>query len=161
MTLSHLSRLLVLLVVSCVLIGCDRSRPDDIPTELQDAIEQFYAAIEEGDAGARIALFSDNAIMLPNHWTLIRGKAAIADVIRSGKGSVFSIRNRTMLDIDADGSLAYAISSYEYTYHAPEAEPQWHKTKNIHIWRMVRSGVWKLHADIWNSDVPIDAFGIE
>jgi hypothetical protein len=30
-------------------------------------IDAFYYAIEAGDAEARIALFGDDAIMMPNH----------------------------------------------------------------------------------------------
>ena len=50
------------------------------------------------------------------------------------------------------------MNSYFYTYHTEGAEPQWHQTKNVHIWRRDPGGGWKLHVDIWNSDVPIDEF---
>jgi ketosteroid isomerase-like protein len=59
------------------------------------------------------------------------------------------------------GDLACTANSYYYTYHASDSEPRWHKTKNVHIWKRDAGGEWKLHVDIWNSDVPLDAFGDE
>jgi ketosteroid isomerase-like protein len=108
---------------------------------------------------AVIAIFSGcGAIMMPNHWTIYNGKETIAAVIKSGEGSVFKIRDREIVDMDVSGSLAYTVNSYYYTYHAEGADPQWHKTKNVHIWKRDAGGQWKLHVDIWNSDVPMSEF---
>jgi ketosteroid isomerase-like protein len=148
-----------LTILMCVVPGCQQQQQDDgIPPALQTAIDAFYAAIEEGDGEARIAMFTEDAIMMPSHWTRYEGKAAIAAVVRAGEGSVFRIRDRKVLDIDVSGDLAYTVNSYFYTWHSDGAEPQWHKTKNVHIWKRNAEGQWKLHVDIWNSDVPMAEF---
>jgi hypothetical protein len=37
-----------------------------VPPDLVAAIDSFYAAVAAGDLEARIALFADSAIMMPN-----------------------------------------------------------------------------------------------
>ncbi|MEW6411902.1 MAG: DUF4440 domain-containing protein [Candidatus Zixiibacteriota bacterium] len=144
-----------------IVIGCGRADQQSVPAELSAAIDAFYRAIEAGDIEARIAMFDDSAIMMPSHWTMYKGKDAIVEMMRAGEGWVFKIRDRKIVDIDVDGHIAYTVNSYYYTWHAEDAEPQWHKTKNIHIWKKDAFGQWKLHADIWNSDVPMDKFSQE
>ena len=138
-----------------------RQEGQGVPTTLSAAIDTFYTSIENDDIETRIALFADSAMMMPNHWTMSRGKDVIAAGIRRSAGSVFRIRDREIVDIDVSGDLAYTVNSYFYTWHPAGEEPQWHRTKNIHIWKRDAEGRWKLHADIWNSDVPISRFAEE
>ncbi len=145
-------------IVLLTCLGCGPQSGDGIPPDLRASIDAFYAAVEAGDGEAHIAMFSDDAIMMPNHWTLSRGKETVAEIIRAGEGSVFRLRDREIVDMDASGNLAYTVNSYYYTYHPAGGEPQWHKTKNVHIWKRDAEGIWKLHVDIWNSDVPMGEF---
>lgn len=156
----RLDRPVRLTIAGVLVLGwaCGPRQDEGVPPELRAAIDDFYAAVEAGDGEARIALFSDSAIMMPNHWTMWEGKEAIAEVIRAGEGSIFRLRDREIVDMDASGSLAYTVNSYYYTYHPEGGEPQWHKTKNVHIWKRDSAGSWKLHVDIWNSDVSMDDF---
>jgi ketosteroid isomerase-like protein len=149
------------LVILVSLAGCGPQGKQELPFDLLAAVDAFYAAVESGDVEARIALFSDDAIMMPNHWTLTEGREAIAEGIRAGDGWVFRLRDRTVVDSDVSGDLAYLANSYEYTWHRQDAEPQWHRTKNVHIWKRDPDGKWKLHLDIWNSDVPLGDFAAE
>ena len=98
--------------------GCAGAPNQEPPPELLTAIDSFYASVESGNGEARIALFSDSAIMMPNHWTLTRGKDGIARIIRSSEGSVFRLKDREVVDMDVDGSIAYVTNSYFYTWHA-------------------------------------------
>lgn len=145
-------------IVLLTCLSCGPQPDGGIPPDLRAAIDAFYAAVEAGDSEAHIAAFSDDAIMMPNHWTMSQGKEALAEIIRAGEGSVFRLRDREIVDMDASGNLAYTVNSYYYTYHPVGSEPRWHKTKNVHIWKRDAEGVWKLDVDIWNSDVPMDEF---
>ena len=135
--------------------------PSALPPELLETIDAFYASVEAGDVEARIALFADDAIMMPNHWTRLEGKDAISETFRASASAVFRIRDREVVSSEFSGDLAYTVNAYSYTYHAKDGEAQWHKTKNIHIWRRDADGAWKLRIDIWNSDVPIAQFDEE
>ena len=140
-------------------------RPTDalraLPDELRATIDAFYASVEAGDVEARIDLFGDDVILMPNHWTMSRGKESVAAIFRGSADAVFRLRDREIVRADVSGDMAYTVNSYFYTYHNQGDEPQWHKTKNVHIWRRDDSGNWKLAVDIWNSDVPMAAFGEE
>ena len=132
-----------------------------LPAELVTTIESFYSSVESGDVEGRIALFSDDIVMMPNHWTVSRGIEPVAAMFRSTEGTVFRIRDREVLKASCSGNVAYTVNSYYYTYHAEGDEPQWHKTKNVHIWGRDPEGAWKLELDIWNSDVPMSVFADE
>jgi len=132
-----------------------------LPVELQGQIETFYASIENADVEARIELMHDDIVMMPNHWTMSRGKETVAEMFRATVGTVFRLKDREVVDAKVDGGVAYTVNSYYYTWHEEGDEPQWHKTKNIHIWHQCDDGVWRLRLDIWNSDVPIAQFAEE
>jgi ketosteroid isomerase-like protein len=147
-----------------LLVGCAftlRAQSRSAPDELLESITSFYAAIETADAEVRINLLADDVILMPNHWTMLRGKDTVSEVFRSASGRVFKLRDREVLSMEVSGDIAYTVNSYYYTYNEKNEEEQWHKTKNVHIWRRGSSGQWKLVVDIWNSDVPIAQFALE
>jgi len=152
-------------VLIAVLAACGASMAAAQETTAKDdliaTIATFYAAIEAGDAETRIGLLADDVILMPNHWTIMRGKNAVAESFRRGASAVFKLKDRQVVQMEVSGDLGYTVNSYFYTYHAPEASEQWHKTKNVHIWRRDGSGQWKLAVDIWNSDVSIEQFSRE
>lgn len=92
---------------------------------------------------------------------LLAAIEAFYAAVESGDGRVFRLRGRAVVDRDVSGDLAYLANSDEYTWHRQDAEPQWHRTKNVHIWKRDPDGKWKLHLDIWNSDVPLGDFAAE
>jgi ketosteroid isomerase-like protein len=152
--------LVALICVACATVE-EVQVSEVLPEELLGAIDSFYSAIESGDVEARIALLGDDVVMMPNHWTMSRGKEDVAGVFRAAGDAVFMIRDREVVRAAVSCDLAYTVNSYYYTYHAADDEPQWHKTKNVHIWHRDADGRWKLEADIWNSDVPLAAFADE
>jgi ketosteroid isomerase-like protein len=107
---------------------------EQLPDDLMSVIDSFYAAIEDDDIETRVALLDDEIVMMPNDWTMTAGKEAVAAGLRAGAGGVFRIRDREIVHADVSDSLAYTVNSYYYTWHAPEDEAQWHKTKNVHVW---------------------------
>lgn len=140
-----------------LLLGCNggsqvaESSGSMLPPDLTSTIDSFYHTIEADNHEARIALFSDDAIMLPNHGLRIEGKAAIGEVLRAGEGWVFRLRNRERLDEGFGGGVAFTVNIYDYTYHPQGEDPVWHPTKNVHIWKRDSDGAWRLHVDIWNA----------
>ncbi|MBN2227675.1 MAG: DUF4440 domain-containing protein [candidate division Zixibacteria bacterium] len=151
----------IFLIIVNTLSGCRQNQSESVPAELMAAIDSFYAAIEAGDIETRIGLLDIDALMLPNHWPMSQGREHIAAGIQSETEWEFRLRDRQVIEIDISGSLAYTVNSYYYTYHAVGTEPQWHKTKNVHIWKRNADGNWKLKVDIWNSDVGMQAFSNE
>jgi len=134
---------------------------DPPPDALVDAVSEFYESVETGDVEARIALLAEDVLLMPNHWTIMNGRESIAASLRGTASAVFRIRDRRVLRMEVSGDLAFTVNSYLYTYHAVDAAEQWHRTKNVHVWRRDNSGAWRLAVDIWNSDVPMEQFNAE
>lgn len=114
------------------------------------AVDAFYAAVNTGDQAAHAALFTDAAWMLSNGGQISRGDH-LKTAIREQTGWVFLLKDVERLEYGISGNLAYTINQYYYTWHAEGAQPEWHKTKNVHIWQRQADGVWRLHVDIWNA----------
>jgi len=142
----------VLLAALVAAVACaPAAEQDDGRAALESSIVAFYDAVEAGDKNGHAEMFSDGALMMPNNGAIRRGKENIGEMIRSGEGWVFRIRNLERVELDLSGDIAYTVNQYEYTWHQEGDDPTWHPTKNIHIWRRQADGGWKLHVDIWNS----------
>jgi len=148
-------RLRIAVTVLVFIAGCVQL------ADLTDTISRFYESIEAGDPEARIQLLADDVVLLPNHWTIMSGKEDVSESFRRSADAIFRIKDREIVQMEISEDLAYTVNSYYYTYHLKDHPEQWHKTKNVHIWRSDSSGTWKLAVDIWNSDVPIEQFSQE
>lgn len=122
----------------------------DAEQDFLATVDSFYTAVNAGDQAAHAALFTDNAWMLSDDWNISRGKD-LKTSIRDRTGWIFRLKDVERLEYGISGDLAYTVNQYYYTYHQEDAQPEWHKTKNVHIWKRQDDGAWRLHVDIWNS----------
>lgn len=113
-------------------------------------VDSFYAAVNAGDQAAHAALFTNDAWMLSDKWHISRGED-LKKSIRERTGWVFRLKEVERLEYGISGELGYTVNQYYYTYHQQDAQPEWHRTKNVHIWKRQGDGAWRLHVDIWNS----------
>ena len=124
---------------------------------LKETISRFYAAIEEGNSEKRFELFSKNALMMPNNSDIVILNDSVKNTWSKWDDEwIFRIMDLEQLEIELSGVVAYSVNSYYYTWHYKDDEPEWHKTKNVHIWRKQTDGSWKLHLDIWNSSERVE-----
>ncbi len=144
--------IIVLLCAAVLFAACNQPCDQTADRErLDEAINAFYDNIERGDKEAHAAVFTDEAIMMPDGYDYVQGKEAVTAMVTGGEGWVFRIRDRKVVDTRLSGDIAYTVNDYYYTWHAEGSEPEWHATKNVHIWHRQPDGSWKLHIDIWNS----------
>ena len=116
-------------------------------------MNEFYTALNNGETSKRLALFSENALVLPDKGKLTLMTDSVKTVWKSwDKDWVFRLKDIEHVEISLSGDIAYTVNSYSYTFHRKDAEAVWYKTKNVHIWKKQKDGSWKLHVDIWNSD---------
>lgn len=151
----------VFLLLISVYVPCVYAGEFIIPDDLKETIQTFYNAIDNNLIETRIELLDERVILLPNHWTMMSGKESVAESFRRGANYIFRIKNRETVDFALSGDMAYTVNSYYYTYHSKDSDAQWHKTKNVHIWKKNEDGEWKLAIDIWNSDIPLAKFNEE
>lgn len=127
-----------------------RTTEADTEQDFLATVDSFYKAVNAGDQAAHAALFTNDAWMLSDGWHISRGEA-LKTSIRERSGWVFRLKDIERLEYDTSGELGYTVNQYYYTWHEQGAQPEWHKTKNVHIWKRQADGAWRLHVDIWNS----------
>jgi len=134
-----------------ILFSCKDDTSNDF-SELKQTISKFYELVEEGNSTERYKLFTTNSLMLSNRGNL----TIMTDSIKQAWAQwdeewIFRIKDVEHVEIEMSGDIAYSVNQYYYTWHHKGSEPEWHKTKNVHIWRKQTDGSWKLRVDIWNS----------
>jgi uncharacterized protein (TIGR02246 family) len=115
---------------------------------IEAANKQFMAAVAKKDAAALAALYTDEAIVLPQGSEMMKGKAAIKGLfegmLASGVGGI----TLTTLEVETSGDAAYEVGLYELK--GPDGAVI-DKGKSVVIWKKVK-GEWKMHRDIFNSN---------
>lgn len=134
-------------VLAVLLFSC--AQTDDSEATFLAAVDSFYAAVNSGDQAGHAALFTDDAYMLSDDWNISRG-LALKKSIRERTGWVFRLKDLNRLEHGVSGDLGYTVNEYYYTWHQEGSDPEWKKTKNVHIWKRQADGSWRLHVDIWN-----------
>ena len=76
-------QLLSILLCTALPLAAACGVAEQLPDDLMGVIDSFYAAIENDDIEARVALLDDELVMMPNHWTMTTGKEAVAAGFRA------------------------------------------------------------------------------
>mgnify|MGYP001190333250 FL=1 len=146
-----------LLIIIIVQISLFAQQSEINKRTLEETISSFYNTIEKGDVSKRIELLDKDVILMPNGFSLIKGKEEVSKLYTADTATVeFKIKDRKIVDMIVSDSIAITVNSYYYTWNTKGENPNWRKTKNVHIWKKDTDGKWKLRLDIWNSDLPIE-----
>jgi uncharacterized protein (TIGR02246 family) len=116
---------------------------DELRTQWQDAFNK-------GDVPGFVALYSEEAKLMPSYTKMITGKAGIKgyyERVEPG-GQTINIKS---IETDSDGSLVYEIGSYVVTW--TDLKPD--TGKYVSVAKKQDDGSWKIIAHIWNSDLPL------
>jgi uncharacterized protein (TIGR02246 family) len=112
---------------------------------IEAAVTRYVAASNRGDADALMALYAEDAVLLPPDHEPIEGREAIGEFWRQGTDQGLEV---STLRVDTDGKLGYLVGRYRLP--ATEDEPA-DSGKYVMCLEHQRDGSWKLTADIWNS----------
>jgi uncharacterized protein (TIGR02246 family) len=125
--------------------------------EVRKAIEKanlkFGEGIRQGNATAVAALYTDDAILLPPNSEMIRGRQGIEKFWRAVMQMGVKDGVLTTGELSGTGDTIHEIGNYTLKIHPEGQQPIEDKGKYIVIWKHTASG-WKLHRDIWNSNMP-------
>lgn len=146
--------LITAILISLSFQYCSKMNEEAAELEkFKKTVNEFYTALNSGDTDKRLSLFAPQAKVLSDGGGLTIMTDSVKAVWKSwDKDWVFRLKDIEHAEIGLSGDIAYTVNTYYYTWHSKDAEPVWHKTKNVHIWRKQQDGSWKLHVDIWNSD---------
>lgn len=127
---------------------------EKVRTAIEETNLKFGEAVRQGDAAALVALYTDDATLLPPDSDMIEGRQGI-EAFWSG-GLQMGIKNAvlTTVDVFGSGDLAYEIGKAAITIQPEGQEPIEMKGKYVVVWKQTDDSSWKLHVDIWNSSMP-------
>jgi len=129
--------------------------------DLRKAVDEFNAAwtaaMTSGETAGMMKFYSDSALSLPPNMAPIKGKEAIkAWTDQMAKSEMkATVARFTMTDLSASGTVAYEIGTYEVVAHAPKIGEIKDNGSYVSIWTKQPDGSWKIHAEIWNSSLPV------
>lgn len=131
--------------VSVTLGGCGTSS-EALPKSVVQSFEQSFNA---DDLDATLALFDDEAQILPERGPLVSGRENIATFLKDQMTPVVSFNT------EADMSLVrndIAIEQGHYRVRDVRRGSDIEEGKYMHVWRNRGSG-WKLYRVMYNTDV--------
>ena len=98
--------------------------------------------------------FTEDAVFLPPNGEAIRGHEAIHDFLVSYPP--FKDLSFEQVDVDGSGDLAYVYGRYSLNLlDSDGATVGSDRGKFIELWARLENGSWKIHHDIFNSDLPL------
>lgn len=139
-----------LLLLSFVLLpGCQNKKNDF--KLLTREIARYYSSIGSKDYNRKVSYYNDDAMLMPNNATLIKGKSEIAKFL-GDTSYVFKIKERRAVEISMSDDMAYIVNNFKFAFYLKGGIEEWHNTKSLHVWKKNSSGDWKIQVDIWNSN---------
>jgi len=126
------------------------ARQGDARAAIEAANKQFSAAFAKGDAAALSAMYTTTAIAFPPNGEVARGPAAIQNIWKGAIASGLKGLVLTTTEVETHGDTAHEVGNYEMRDAGGKAAD---RGKYIVVWKR-EGGQWKLHRDIWNSNMP-------
>lgn len=121
------------------------------------AIEQgnakFSEAIARGDAQAVAALYTQDAIVLPERGDMVKGRQAIGEFWKTAMDGGVKSLTLTTLEVGANRDLAHEVGTVLLTINVQGRPPATASAKYVVVWKRETDG-WKIHRDIWNDPPP-------
>lgn len=133
-------------VAASVTLGGCGTRSESLPKSVVQSFEQAFNA---DDLEATLALFDDDAQILPEHGPAITGREGIAAFLKDQMTPVVSFNT------EADMSLIrndIAIEQGHYRVRDVRRGSDVEAGKYMHVWRNRGQG-WKLYRVMYNTDV--------
>ena len=128
---------------------------DEARKGIQAGNAALMQAITAGDATAIAALYTKEAIVLPDRGEMIMSsKAGVEALWKEQFAAGVKAFNLETLNVERSGDMAFETGRFTGVI-APEGKPEAKVVgKYLVVWRREKDGAWKLHRDIWNSDPP-------
>jgi ketosteroid isomerase-like protein len=129
---------------------------DAIRAQIAAANERFAVAVSGGDKNVLRGLFTEDAMLLPPHRQSVSGREHVVDFWANvASNPHVSIESTfTTLELSAWDDVACEIGTARIVAASHGQEKLLDVGKYLVIWKKI-DGAWKMHRDIFNSDLPI------
>ena len=135
--------LLCLMLCLFLIAACGRS------TLPRDTVQAFESAFNRDDVDGCLALFTDDAQILPEHGPVVSGKADIGQFLREQMTPTISFNTEADLSL-VRGDMA--IEQGHYRVRNVRRGSDIEEGKYLHVWRN-QGGNWKIYRIMYNTDV--------
>ena len=130
---------------------------DEVRAAIAAINKKFMEDVNRGNAAAGAAAYTDDAILMPPNHSPVEGKQAIekylAEIGPQLQASNFQL---SILEVDVQGDTTIVRGTYSSSFTVPGTDaPMEDRGKTLNVWKRQADGSWKLHRDIWNSNMPI------
>ncbi len=130
---------------------------DEVRAAIAAIDKKFMEDANRGDAAAGAAAYTDNAILMPPNHSPLEGKQAIekylTEIASQFQASNFQL---SILEVDVQGDTTIVRGTYSANITIPGVDaPMEDRGKTLQVWKKQADGSWKIHRDIWNSNMPI------
>ncbi len=152
-----------LLSVSVFLLSCNNNTPDPAVTDSfsLDSVRAavalsnttFGSGFSNGDSSAFVSHYTSDACINPSNMPKLCGTKAITAFFNGGYA--MGIRGAKITTEELTGGKDGVIETGIYEMYAAN-NVSIDKGKFMVLWKM-ENGKWKMHRDIWNSDLPAAA----
>ena len=148
-------------VVGTLQIDCRSCGSGDDAAEVRGYIEQMAQASEDAMLKGRVdelmAFYEENATSLPPNSQPVVGRSLIRSYMDSVSAYGITIKEASFepLTIDVEGDLAYEVGKFGMTMNVPGVGLVRDEGKYMAVWRRQADDTWKVHTDIWNTNIPI------
>lgn len=147
-----MKRLLSLFPLFLILAACSQSAPSADPSVIESRSDAWEAALNTRDIDALVALYTNDARLLPPNGELSRGSDAVraqfGTMIDAGLGGEL-----TSIEVRVSGDIAHNVGTYTLRAGDELADVG----KFIETWQRGDDGQWRIANDIWNSDGKMQA----
>ena len=152
-----LMAVLILPLLLALSVRVEAGGPEELRKAIGAANSEFMARFAAGNGAGVAELYTEDGQLLPPKSEPIAGHAAIGALWQGAMDSGVKGAKLEVVEVEGMGKTTVEVGRYALS----DAEGKVLDHGNyVVIWRKVE-GQWKLHRDIWNSNVPPPAAGGE
>lgn len=142
-----------LALASLISVGCAAPEPQETTADARPGIEatiaDWMSAISQDDAAGVAACYTEDAQLLPPNEEAVRGREAVQAWFQGAIDAGLDARLEIQ-ELEVYGDTGYEVG--KATIMGPDGQTI-DDSKYIVIWKKV-GDAWKLHRDIFNSNLP-------
>jgi ketosteroid isomerase-like protein len=135
---------------AAALLVAGTAQAQDSKTAIEAGTKGFQAAYNKHDSKAVADFYSSTAEAFPPGGEIVKGRDALAKLWQGAIDAGMVSADLKTIEVHSDGKLAYEVGTYALkTKDGTVAD----HGKYCAVW-LKEGGQWKLHRDIWNTNVP-------
>jgi len=123
----------------------------DVRADIDRANRGFVEAYNRGDAAGAVAVYTDDATILPPGSPRVSGRDGIRAFWQAVMDSGVRAVDLRTDDLEVSGDMAREIGTATLTVATEAGHEETMTAKFVVVWKR-QGGDWRWHTDIWNTD---------